>query len=262
MSEAVLVHKVYKKFENPHPPAWMRSTRRTWSAAGASAAPSSVAAVQHVSFRIHPGEIFGIVGPSGSGKSTLIRLIAALLLPDEGQIRVFNLDVVRQTAQARRLINPGTLQASFFKRLSPLDNLLYGAPGASLHSAGLYGAEQHEREARRQGTRLLMQLGLEERSLNQPMGELPRALQQIVSVARAILSRPRLLLLDNPALGLDETIKLKLHAVLCQLRAEAGTTILLTTRDIQEASAVCDRIIFLADGKLTALEPAGMGLLQ
>jgi ABC-2 type transport system ATP-binding protein len=93
-------------------------------------------AVDHVSFSVHEAEIFGVLGPNGSGKSTLIRLIATLLLPDAGSITVFGHDVVSQSMQVQRLINRVSVEASFFKKLSPMENLLYGAR--------LYGMEGKE----------------------------------------------------------------------------------------------------------------------
>ncbi len=92
-----------------------------------------VVAVDHVSFVVERGEIFGVLGPNGTGKSTLIRLMSTLLLPDTGRVRVFGLDVERDEAQVKRLINRVSVEASFFKKLSPMENLMYGAR--------LYGVE-------------------------------------------------------------------------------------------------------------------------
>ena len=86
-----------------------------------------VVAVDHVSFVVERGEIFGVLGPNGTGKSTLIRLMSTLLMPDTGRVRIFGLDVERDEAQVKRLINRVSVEASFFKKLSPMENLMYGA---------------------------------------------------------------------------------------------------------------------------------------
>ena len=125
-----------------------------------------VVAVDHVSFTVMQGEIFGVLGPNGSGKSTLIRLLATLLLPDDGDIRVFGYDVVHQPMLVQRLINRVSVEASFFKKLSPMENLVYGA-----RLYGMSGAE-----IRRQVVEILTRLGLEERSIYKPMEEMSRGM--------------------------------------------------------------------------------------
>jgi ABC-2 type transport system ATP-binding protein len=190
-----------------------------------------------------------VLGPNGSGKSTLIRLMATLLLPDSGEITVFGHDVVRQSMEVQRLINRVSVEASFFKKLSPMENLLYGAR--------LYGLEGAE--TRRRVVEILTRLGLEKRSIYQPMEEMSRGMQQKVAIARALLSRPRLLLLDEPTTGLDPRSKREVQAVVRELNQEAGTTILLTTHDMLEADTLCDRIAIIDSGVIVALDtPVGL----
>jgi ABC-2 type transport system ATP-binding protein len=211
-----------------------------------------VIAVDRVSFSVSEGEIFGVLGPNGSGKSTLIRLIATLLLPDAGQVKVFGYDVVRQARQVQELINRVSVEASFFKKLSPMENLLYGAR--------LYGMEGGE--TRRRVVEILTRLGLDKRAIYNPMEEMSRGMQQKVAIARALLSRPRLLLLDEPTTGLDPRSKREVQAVIQELREQHGTTILLTTHDMYEAEALCDRIAIIDGGKIVALDtPAGLRAL-
>jgi len=221
---------------------------RTWPLRrGASA--KRVTAVDAVSFHVVAGEIFGVLGPNGSGKSTLIRLIATLLLPDDGEVRVFGYDVVRQPMQVRRLLNRVSVEAAFFKKLSPLENLMYGAR--------LYGLEADE--ARRRIAQILERLGLEQRTFGQPMEEMSRGMQQKVAIARALLSRPALLLLDEPTTGLDPRSKREVQTFILELRREHATTILLTTHDMLEADALCDRIAILEGGRIAALDtPEGL----
>jgi ABC-2 type transport system ATP-binding protein len=200
-------------------------------------------AVNHVSLDIQRGEIFGVLGPNGSGKSTLIRLIATLLIPDGGNISVFGHDVVREARAVQTLINRVSVEASFFKKLSPMENLLYGAR--------LYGVSA--REATTRVREILVRLGLEERAIFKPMEEMSRGMQQKVAIARAFLSRPILLLLDEPTTGLDPRSKREVQAFVRELRDSHDATILLTTHDMYEAEALCDRIAIIDGGNIIAL---------
>ncbi|HLE52608.1 MAG TPA: ABC transporter ATP-binding protein [Anaerolineales bacterium] len=241
MSQAVIVNEVYKRFGKPNGSWWQRPRKANPSTNGHK---PQVVAVDRVSFSVRTGEIFGVLGPNGSGKSTLIRLIATLLLPDSGTIQVFGQDVVRQPMQVQRQINRVSVEASFFKKLSPMENLVYGAR--------LYGLDGGE--TRRRVVEILTRLGLEKRVIYQPMEEMSRGMQQKVAIARALLSRPRLLLLDEPTTGLDPRSKREVQAVIRELNQEHGTTILLTTHDMLEADSLCDRIAIIDSGKIVALD--------
>lgn len=203
-----------------------------------------VVAVDHVSFAVERGEIFGVLGPNGSGKSTLIRLIATLLLPDQGTIQVFGYDVVRQPREVQRLINRVSVEASFFKKLSPMENLIYGA-----RLYGMAGAD-----IRRRVVEILTRLGLEKHSIYKPMEEMSRGMQQKVAIARALLSQPKILLLDEPTTGLDPRSKREVQAVIRELNQDYGTTILLTTHDMLEADTLCERVAIIDGGKIVALD--------
>ena len=200
-------------------------------------------AVNHVSLAIRRGEIFGVLGPNGSGKSTLIRLIATLLVPDGGQLSVFGHDVAKEPMAVRRLINRVSVEASFFKELSPMENLMYGAR--------LYGVSA--RAASEQVKVILTRLGLEEKNIYHPMEEMSRGMQQKVAIARAFLSSPILLLLDEPATGLEPRSKREVQAFVRELRDTHDTTILLTTHDMNEAESLCDRIAIIDGGDIVAL---------
>ncbi len=206
-------------------------------------------AVNHVSFDVRQGEIFGMLGPNGSGKSTLIRLLATLLLPDDGAISVFGHDVRKEPMAVQRLINRVSVEASFFKKLSPMENLLYGAR--------LYGLTG--REARAKAEDILNRLGLQPRSFERPMEEMSRGMQQKVAIARALLSCPIVLLLDEPTTGLDPRSKREVQAFVRELRDTHDTTILLTTHDMVEADELCDRIAIIHNGNIVALDtPANL----
>lgn len=208
-----------------------------------------VVAVDRVSFDVRSREIFGVLGPNGSGKSTLVRLIATLLLPDGGSLTLLGHDVVRESMAVQRLINRVSVEASFFKKLSPMENLLYGAR--------LYGL--NAREVRQEVLAILTRLDIKQRDIFQPVEEMSRGMQQKVAIARALLTRPAVLLLDEPTTGLDPRSKREVQAVVKELRDANGTTILLTTHDMTEAEALCDRVAILDAGKIVALDtPAAL----
>lgn len=203
-----------------------------------------VTAVDHVSFEVKRGEIFGVLGPNGSGKSTLIRVMATLLVPDAGHVSVFDFDVEREARKVQTMINRVSVEASFFKKLSPMENLMYGAR--------LYGVDMHV--ARRRIREILLRLGLRADAIGQPMEEMSRGMQQKVAIARALLSSPILLLLDEPTTGLDPRSKREVQAFVRELRDTHDTTILLTTHDMGEADALCDRVAIIDGGKIVALD--------
>jgi ABC-2 type transport system ATP-binding protein len=208
-----------------------------------------VVAVNDISLQIRRGEIFGVLGPNGSGKSTLIRLISTLLIPDSGTVTVFGHDVVRDERAVQRLINRVSVEAAFFKKLSPMENLLYGAR--------LYGLSGDE--ARTQIRAILKRLDLREDTFGKPMEEMSRGMQQKVAIARAFLTAPILLLLDEPTTGLDPRSKREVQVFVRELRTNHDATILLTTHDMDEADALCDRIAIMDDGRIIALDtPAGL----
>lgn len=201
-------------------------------------------AVDYLTFDVRRGEIFGILGPNGGGKSTLIRLIATLLIPDDGLIEVFGSDVVKEPMSAQRMINRVSAEASFFKKLSPMENLLYGAR--------LYDVKGSE--IRKQVLLILNRLNIPDKNVNRPMEEMSRGMQQKIAIARALLSTPMLLLLDEPTTGLDPRSKREVQAFIRELRDKHDTTILLTTHDMTEADNLCDRVAIMDSGRIVALD--------
>jgi len=238
MNAAVHVHQTTKYFGGPALPGWNikspRAIRNQFSA---------IRALDQVSFAVKEGEIFGLVGPAGAGKSTLMRILATLLQPDEGEIRVFGYDVVRQKAQVQRLINQVSVKASFFKQLSPLDNLLLGAQPNRGQSEDLPEQIIH----------LLARLGFQERAMAQPMEKLSRPEQQLASIALALLSRPRLLLLDHPTAGLDLFARYRVEQLIREYRNQHNATILFTSRDWMDVARLADRMAILYQGRLVAV---------
>ncbi len=201
-------------------------------------------AVDHISFAVNRGEIFGVLGPNGTGKSTLIRLMSTLLMPDSGHVSVFGLDVEKDEFRVKRLINRVSVEASFFKKLSPMENLMYGAR--------LYSVNPEF--ARRRATEILTRFGVEKSSMSSPMEDMSRGMQQKVAIARAFLTAPVLLLLDEPTTGLDPHSKREVQAAVLEIRNLHDATVVLTTHDMQEADELCDRIAIVDKGRIVALD--------
>jgi ABC-2 type transport system ATP-binding protein len=187
------------------------------------------------------GSVTGIIGMNGSGKSTLVRILATLMLPDTGSASIFGLDVVRDAAAVRRHVNRVSVEASFFKSLSPWENLLY--------SARLYGSDDNTR-ARCES--VLSRLGLALDTLDKPMKQLSRGQQQKVAIARSLLTAPSLLLMDEPTTGLDPRSKREVQGFIRDMREEREVTVLLCTHDLAEAEALCDRVVILDGGRVVA----------
>jgi ABC-2 type transport system ATP-binding protein len=201
-----------------------------------------VVAVNDVSLRIRRGEIYGILGANGSGKSTLIRLFSTLLTLDSGRVEVFGHDVQREEMAVKRVINRVSVDAAFFKKLSPHENLSY--------AARLYGMDA--RSAKQEAIRILARLGIGEKRLGRPLEQMSRGMQQKVAIARALLTSPTLLLLDEPTTGLDPRSKLDVQSFIEEMRDSHDATIVLTTHDLDEAERLCDRIALLNDGRIVA----------
>ena len=201
-----------------------------------------VVAVNDVSVSIRRGEIYGILGANGSGKSTLIRLVSTLLTLDGGRVEVFGHDIEREEMAVKQLINRVSVDAAFFKKLSPHENLAY--------AARLYGMDA--KLARRQVVEILGRLGVGEKRLDRPVEQMSRGMQQKVAIARALLTSPTILLLDEPTTGLDPRSKLDVQTFIEEVRDTHDATIVLTTHDLAEAERLCDRIALINDGRVVA----------
>jgi ABC-2 type transport system ATP-binding protein len=211
-----------------------------------------VTAISHVSLRLERGDIHGVLGANGSGKSTLIRLICGLLTLDTGRVEVFGHDIVSEEMAVKRLINRVSVDAAFFKKLSPMENLLF--------AARLYGLDG--RTARGEAIAILARLGISEKRIDRPIEQMSRGMQQKVAIARALLTSPTLLLLDEPTTGLDPRSKLDVQSFIEELHETHDATIVLTTHDLAEAERLCGRITILNDGKLVAEDsPEGLKTL-
>lgn len=201
-------------------------------------------ALKGVSFDVRRGEVVGILGPNGSGKSTLVRALSTLTLPDTGSVRIFGIDAVEHPRVVQRLINRVSVEASFFKKLSSMENLLFGAK--------LYGVS--DRESKPQIRAILESIGFDYKRVGEPMEHLSRGMQQKIALARALLTSPMLMLLDEPTTGLDPRSKKDVQALIRDIRRDHDSSILLCTHDMGEAEELCDRIGILLNGELIALD--------
>ena len=248
MYKAVDVNNVYKAFfktiqQNPRNP---RHNIGLSSALKWSNHPGVIVAVDRVSFSIERGEIFGLLGAHGSGKSTIIRLLAGLLPPDEGEIRIFGYNLASHPYQIQSQINNVSGQASFFRNLTPLENLIY--------CARISG--QSALETRIQAQELLERIGLSYHDSKKPLSVLSHAVLQKIRIVHALLSCPRLLLLDEPITGLDQDSKQNIQRIIQEYNQIHGTTVFLTLSDRLDAEQFCGRIAGINAGKLVDEYPA------
>jgi ABC-2 type transport system ATP-binding protein len=202
-----------------------------------------VPALRGISFTIERGECVAVLGANGSGKSTLIRLLATLLLHDGGTARVFGHDVFADPRPVRRLVNRVSVEASFFKKMSSNENLSY--------AARFYGLTPSDTSARI--PEILERVGFPVDRRGEAMEALSRGMQQKVALARALLTAPVLLLLDEPTTGLDPRSKLEVQEFIKEVRRVHDATILLCTHDLDEAEALADRVGILDRGQLIVL---------
>src|SRR5437660_2753109 len=232
---AVEVHNLRKEF-----------FRRDAVRSGLGKRRGRVPALEGVTFTIERGERVAILGQNGSGKSTLVRLLSTLLLPDGGCAEVFGHDVVRDARAVQRLVNRVSVEASFFKKMSSAENLAYAA-----RFYGLGPADTRDRIPE-----ILGRVGLPVDRRSEAMENLSRGMQQKVALARALLTSPVLLLLDEPTTGLDPRSKLEVQNFIREVWRSHDSTILLCTHDLAEAEALADRVGILDRGRLLALEPS------
>jgi ABC-2 type transport system ATP-binding protein len=202
-------------------------------------------ALHRVSFEIERAECVAILGQNGSGKSTLVRLLSTLLLPDGGDASIFGYDVFKESRKVRRLVNRVSVEASFFKKMSAAENLAYAA-----RFYGMGPRETHEKIPI-----ILERVGFPSNRRGEAMENLSRGMQQKVALARALLTSPVLLLLDEPTTGLDPRSKQEVQTFIREIRERHDSTILLCTHDMKEAEELADRVGLLDRGELLFLEP-------
>ncbi len=201
-----------------------------------------VVAVDGVSFDVREGEVFGLLGPNGAGKTTMIRILVTLLPPDGGEARVFDLDVTRRSMDVRRLVGYVPQQLSIDGSLTGKENLIL--------FARLYDIPRARR--REAVDEALDAMGLAEHG-NRLASTYSGGMVRRLELAQALVNRPRLLVLDEPTIGLDPIARADVWDRVLALRSDSGTTILLTTHYMEEADQLCDRVALMHQGRLGAI---------
>ena len=205
----------------------------------------SMPALKGVSFTMERGECVAILGQNGSGKSTLVRLLSTLLIHDGGEAKIFGHDAFRETRAVQRLVNRVSVEASFFKKMSA------ARTSRTRRASTAWGRRRRASKI----PEILERVGFPADRRGESMENLSRGMQQKVALARALLTSPVLLLLDEPTTGLDPRSKLEVQEFIKEVRIEHDATILLCTHDMLEAESLADRVGLLDRGELLFLEP-------
>jgi ABC-2 type transport system ATP-binding protein len=207
-----------------------------------------VEAVKGIDFDVAPGEVFGLLGPNGAGKSTTIGMLTTTIAPTSGTASLAGFDVAKQPLQARGV-------SSVVFQEAVVDRGLTGRANLELH-ARLWGVEP--RLARARIGELAGAVGLAE-LLDRAVESYSGGQRRRLEIARALVSEPRVLFLDEPTVGLDPRIRLELLDVIAGLRRREGMTIVLTTHYLEEAERLCDRVAIVHEGEIVALDtPAAL----
>jgi ABC-2 type transport system ATP-binding protein len=201
-------------------------------------------AVKEVSFNVPKGEIFGFLGPNGAGKSTTIRMLCTLLKPTSGSAKVAGYDIISQPAEVRTKIGLVAEKIIIYDRLTALENLYF------------FGRMNHlpEQDTKKRSELWLERLGMSEWS-KKMAGTFSTGMKQRVNIARALLTQPEIMFLDEPTLGLDPQTTRSIRQFISEL-ADSGITVILTTHQMAEAEALCDRISIIDQGRIVALDTA------
>jgi ABC-2 type transport system ATP-binding protein len=222
--EAEGIVKTYRK-------AWWSRKRKT--------------ALKGVDLRVEGGEIFGVLGPNGAGKTTLLSILSTLLLPDRGTVRIFGIDGLRHGNIVRQKVNISSGNANFLWSLTIKENLhFYGM---------LYGLTGKERAAKVDSLIDLLDL---KGHRDVPFDQLSTGTKQRLSLAKSLINDPALLFLDEPTVGLDPSVSIRIRDEIRGIQKKRGVTVLLTTHNMREAEYLCDRIAFLKEGEILTIGTA------
>ena len=192
-----------------------------------------------IDLQIEEGEIFGILGPNGAGKTTLLSILSTLLFPDQGKIQILGMDGLRDGHRVRERVNISSGNANFLWSLTVKENLhFYGM---------LYGLNGNRRAEKIKA--LIKLFNLEEHQ-DVPFDRLSTGMKQRLSLAKSLLNDPAVLFLDEPTVGLDPSVSIRIREQIQLIQKERRMTILLTTHNMKEAEYLCDRIAFLKGGEI------------
>lgn len=197
-----------------------------------------VRAVDHITFAVEAGEIFGLLGPNGAGKTTTIKMLTGQLRPTSGQATVCGCDVVTQRQMLKPAIGVVFEYQNIYERMSARDNLRF--------MARLYGINGQRVQE------MLQQVGLQDQA-RKKTADFSNGMKQRLLIARALLHRPQVLFLDEPTKGLDPGVSRDIRAIVQGLKSQ-GVTVFLTTHYMEEADRLCDRVAILHHGRIVALD--------
>jgi ABC-2 type transport system ATP-binding protein len=200
-------------------------------------------AVDHVSFEVKKGEVFGLLGPNGAGKTTIIRMLSTLTRPTEGTATIGGYDIIRNDNKVRKLIGLVSEKIIMYDRLTAKENLLF--------FGGLYDIPKG---ILRQRIDQLLDLVELEKWKNSKVGTFSTGMRQRMNVIRALLNMPEVLFLDEPTLGLDPQSTVEVRDFINKINIENKTTIILTTHMMNEADRLCHRIGIIDHGKIDTLD--------
>lgn len=195
-------------------------------------------AVDHITFGVEVGEIFGFLGPNGAGKTTTIKMLTGQLRPTSGSATVCGWDIVKQRQQLKPSIGVVFEYQNIYERMSARDNLRF--------SARLYGINGNRVEE------VLAQVGLQDKA-RKKTADFSNGMKQRLMIARALLHQPQVLFLDEPTRGLDPGVARDIRSIVQKLKSQ-GVTVFLTTHYMDEADRLCDRVAILHDGRIVALD--------
>jgi len=202
-------------------------------------------AVDHISFDVKEGEVFGFLGPNGAGKTTTIRMMVGLTQPSSGTALVDGHDILKEPVEVKKTIGLVPETSNLYSELTALDNLIY--------QAELYGVPRKERK--NQAIQLIEEFGLKEHQAK-PFQKLSRGLKRRLTIAAALIHHPKILFLDEPTTGLDVMSARGLRKLILDSKKK-GLTIFLTTHYIPEAESLCDRIAVIVKGKIRVIDTPG-----
>lgn len=203
---------------------------------------AGVLAVDHINFQVHKGEVFGFLGPNGAGKTTTQRMLTTLLDPTEGRILIHGHDLSHDAYPVKRQMGLVPEESNVYTELTAWDNLMF--------TARIYCVGRADRTAR--ARELLETFGLWEKR-DVKAQDFSKGMRRRLSIAMAIIHKPALLFLDEPTPGLDAQSARAIRDLIRQLNAE-GTTIFLTTHQIEEANQLCDRVAIINHGQIAAID--------
>ncbi|MFQ5721210.1 MAG: ABC transporter ATP-binding protein [Candidatus Aminicenantales bacterium] len=207
---------------------------------GLSKSFGEIKAVDDITFEIADGEIFGLLGPNGAGKTTTISMVAGLLQPDSGKITVNSIELATNPRKVKKIMGVVPQDMAFYEELSARENLAFWA-----RLQGLRG-----KEADRQINYYLEKTGLMARA-GDPLKKYSGGMKRRINLIIGLLHQPRLLLLDEPTIGIDVQTRLNIYGLIREASAK-GTTILYTTHNMKEAEELCHRMAIMDDGRILA----------